>query len=228
MRRFAAREAREEIEDLRLHRDVERRCRLVQQQDRRLKDQRAARWRRAAAARPTARADSGERKSRIQPDIGRAPCRSAPRRGRGRGCGSARARPFGRIAADAASHRGPGRPSAYRRQNALRGISVTDRSVKPDRAGPVSTAVPAMHRRIVDLPEPDSPTSPKLSPDATRTPTPSRIFRDPSVMETSSSLMSDMCVSSASPQPGRIALQHRQAAGVGRRCWGSAASSPRE
>ena len=103
--------AREEVEDLGLHRDVERRGRLVEQQSARRQDQRA-RDRHALALAAGELMRIAEAMARIEADVGERR-RGSPRRGRRRrGSRAARAgrdRPSG---ADAASRRGPGTLSA--------------------------------------------------------------------------------------------------------------------
>jgi NADPH:quinone reductase-like Zn-dependent oxidoreductase len=107
----------QQVEHLGLHRRIERRGRLVEQQDRGSRIRRG-RWRRAGAGRRRAGADSGNGSR----------CRGRPRRARGRCARSLSAMPWmasgsaagGRPSgADAASHRGPGRPSARGGRKAL-------------------------------------------------------------------------------------------------------------
>ncbi len=56
----------QQVDDLRLHRHIQRRCRLVADQNAGFQDQRT-RWRRAGAGRPTARRDRRRQRARADP-----------------------------------------------------------------------------------------------------------------------------------------------------------------
>ena len=157
----------EQLQHLRLHRDVERRDRLVGDQQLGLHRQRAGDADALAlAARELVRVAVRAPRGRARPaPSARAPARSrlgarrpwfiGPRRSRRRPSGAGRAR-----------GRGPGRRSARAGAAARSGAAREppsrrrSRQISP-RVGSISRA---MQRATVDLPEPDSPTMPSVSP----------------------------------------------------------------
>ena len=115
-------EVAEQVQDLRLHRDVERRGRLVEDQQVGLQRRGRGRWRCAGAGRRRRRAESGRaRHAAGQRDRS---ARARARRGRGcRRCGgwrTARSASRGSSCAGSAPNRGPGTRTAPRAGRALR------------------------------------------------------------------------------------------------------------
>ena len=158
----------EEVQDLGLHRDVERRGRLVEEQDRAARGSARGRSRRAGAGRPRAGAGSGSGSAGPSPTSASAAraMRGVARR-RCRGWRAARRRVRSTVwrgmqravgvLEDHLHAAGEGLVAAARHRLRRR------RRSRP----PATGARPQMARSTVDLPEPDSPTRPKAPPRAT-------------------------------------------------------------
>ena len=123
------------------------------------------RWRRAGAGRRRAGADSGSGSAAAEADLvaARGAMRASASPMPWIASGSASAS-VDRLAWDAASRRGPGTPSARARWNALSRRLALRRAVDRRSCRSSRGLRPASARSTVDLPEPDSPTMPKLSP----------------------------------------------------------------
>ena len=166
-------EVDQQVEDLRLDRDVERRDRLVGDDQLRLERERARDADALAlaagelvriAARPRP-ASSPTRRAARPP----APARSARRRCRGSTSGSAMMRAD--VSADRARHRGPGRRSACRAgaaRSAAAPSAAQVLAVEADASARRARSAAAAAAPRVDLPQPDSPTMPSVSPRAER------------------------------------------------------------
>ncbi len=165
-----------EVEHLRLHRDVERRGRLVADEEFRVASRARARSRSAAAARP--RTDAGT--SRRRPRPGRPTPSSSPtaRGGRRRResaaaspAGGGRARAAARRRCRAPSSAGSGSRTDPGRSSACGGAAPAGRrspsvdAVEVDRPR-VGAYRPTSRRATVLLPQPDSPTSASVVPRA--------------------------------------------------------------
>ena len=163
----------QQVDDLRLHRNVERRDRLVADDEARLAAQGRARCRCAGAGRRRTRADSAraaERGKRTRSSSFAHARRRAPRVGRRRGSRTASAmvsptrharieRAVGVLEDDLHA---AAAPRAARRCRERR-----DRRRPSNRTAPAVGSIRRNSRRpVVDLPQPDSPTRPSVSPRA--------------------------------------------------------------
>ena len=165
----------QQVEDLRLDRDVERRDRLVEDQHARLGRQRAGdRDPLALAARQRARqrARSGARRGRpARPARARAP-RALPRPSRRGAAAAPRRSRRRRSGAGRGSSTGPGRRSAprrraLRRSRAERGGRRAVAAAGARSCPPSARSSPTIILATVVLPEPDSPTIASEPPAAT-------------------------------------------------------------
>ena len=168
-------EVGEQVEDLRADRDVERRDRLVEDDQRRLDDQRAGDGDALALAagefvrctfprRPASRPTSSSASAMRRCALGAASARLR------RADGTARPPAGRRAGADRTSRRGPGTPPASCGAPKLR-AALSASSVSPskrDRARPAIGSSAMIARASVDLPQPLSPTSPTFSPRSMR------------------------------------------------------------
>ena len=165
----AALQVAQEVDDLRLHRHVERASRLVEDQEFRLEHHRAGDGDALAlAAREFVRIAVLRRRDRARPPA--APARRARAARRGSVSGFWMSRPSSMICADRkararASRKGPGTRSACRAAAAACASSRSRRcGCRDRRSGPsLDTSLSSASPSVV-LPEPDSPTTPSVWP----------------------------------------------------------------